>query len=80
MEDTVDSEIFARILFSRMRSFAKIKPSRNSENSLSLSDEGRSYRSRDFYVANTPFNTPHENKILAKFSEFTVFIFGKVFA
>ena len=56
-----------------MRSFAKIKPSRNSENSLSLSDEGKSYRSRDFfYQANTPFNTTHENKILAKISEFTV--------
>ena len=51
-----------------MRSFAKIKPMRNSEISLSLSDEGKSYRSRDFLRG----NTTRENKILAKISEFTV--------
>ena len=47
-----------------MRSFAKVKPSRNSENSLSLSHEGKSYRSRDFVHGN--INTSRENKILAK--------------
>ena len=33
-----------------MRSFAKIKPPRNSENALSLSVEGKLYRSREFFT------------------------------
>ena len=69
---TVNSEIFARVYFretSHMRSFAKIKPSRKSENSLSLSDEGKSYRSREFLRGKYAFNTTRENKILAKISE-----------
>ena len=46
--------------------FSKIKPIGNSENSLSLSDEGKSYGTREFYVSNVSFNTTHKNKILAK--------------
>ena len=58
-----------------MRSFAKIKPPRNSENSLSLSGEGKSYRSRDFLRGKYALNTTRKNKIIAKISEFTVTIF-----
>ena len=48
---TVNSEIFARILFSRNFAYAEFrenKPSQNSENSLSLSNEGKSYQGREF--------------------------------
>ena len=42
---TVNSEIFARVLFretSHMQSFMKIKPSQNSENILSFTHEDKS--------------------------------------
>ena len=40
---TVNSEIFARVLFSRfMRSFEKIKPSRNGKITMSFNDIGKS--------------------------------------
>ena len=48
---TVDSEIFARVYFretSHMRSFVKIKSSRNCEINLSFTDKGKSYLCRDF--------------------------------
>ena len=44
-------KIFTRVLFresSRMRSFAKIKPSRNSEINMSFTDVGESCPSCDF--------------------------------
>ena len=44
--NTVHSEIFARVLFSR--SFAKMKPSRNGEITLSFIDVGKSCPSRAF--------------------------------
>ena len=54
-----------------MRSFAKIKLSRNNENSLFVSDEGtctcKSYRSRDFLRDKYAFNHTRENKISGKF-------------
>ena len=75
--DTVNSENFARVLFSRnfayhMRSFVKIKSSRNGEITLPFTDIGKPCPSRDFYVANMPFNAIRENEILAKISELTV--------
>ena len=50
---TVNSKILRGFYFcetSHMRSFAKIKPSRNSENSLSFTDVGKSSQSREFLV------------------------------
>ena len=53
-----------------MRSFAKIKPFRNDENSLSFIDVCISCQI--FYLANMSFNAIRENKILSKISKFTV--------
>ena len=55
-----------------MRSLVTIKPSRNGENTLSFTDEGKSCHSRDFNSANMFINAIRKNKILAKISEFTV--------
>ena len=57
-----------------MRSFVKIKPPRIGDITLSFTDIGKSCRARDFYIANVSFNAIRENKILAKISEFTVYI------
>ena len=57
-----------------MRSFMKIKSSRNGVITLSFTDEGKTCHSREFYVADMSFNAVRENKILAKISEFTVLI------
>ena len=74
--DTVNSEIFARVLFSRNfvdAKFCEIKPSRNEEMTLSFTDVGKSCPSLEFFnVGNISFNVIHENKILAKISEFTM--------
>ena len=76
--NTVNSEIFARTLFSRnfalhMRSFMKIKPSRNGKIILLFIDIGKSCLNREFYhITNMSFNDIRENKILAKISESTV--------
>ena len=61
---TVNSDIFARILFSRnLRSFVKIKSSPNGETTLSFTDIVLSCTSRDFFsVANMLFNAIRENK------------------
>ena len=70
-KNTVNSEIFARVYLretSCMRSFAKIKPSRNSENSLSFADVGKSCQSREFLVWQICLLT-----LFAKNSEFTVY-------
>ena len=56
-----------------MRSFAETKSSRIGEITLSFTDIGKSRPSRVFKVANMCFNAIHENKVLAKISEFTVF-------
>ena len=55
-----------------MRSFVKIKSSRNGEINLSFTDKGKSCKSRNLNVANMSFNAIRENKILAKISGFTV--------
>ena len=56
-----------------MRSFLKIIPSRNGNMTLPFTDGGNSCSSREiFCIANMSFNTIHENKVLAKISEFTV--------
>ena len=52
---TGNSEIFARILFSRRQSFVKIKHSRNGENSLSFTDVGKSSQSCDFLLGKYVF-------------------------
>ena len=73
---TVNLEIFARVYFrntSHMRSFVKIKSSRNGEITPSFTDEGESSQSCEFlhrkYVF---FYVILEKRILAKISEFTV--------
>ena len=58
---TVNSEIFARVLFSR--NFVKIISSRNAEITLSFTDIGKSCPSSDFSVANMYFYAIRENKI-----------------
>ena len=60
-----------------MRSFEKIKPLQNGENSFSFTDVSKSCRSRksftcQTFVANMSLNSILENKILAKIFEFTV--------
>ena len=56
-----------------MRSFVKLKSSRNGGITLSYTDEGNSVIVTNFYVANRSFNTICEKQILPKTSEFTVF-------
>ena len=55
-----------------MRSFMKIIPSQNGENSLPFIDVGKSCQSRFLNVANMSFNAIRKNEILAKISESTV--------
>ena len=55
-----------------MRSFVKIKLSRNGEITLLFTDEGKYPLVVNFNVANISFSAICENKILAKISEFTV--------
>ena len=58
-----------------MRSFVKIKPSRNGEITLSFTNKGKSSPGRDFF-ANMSFYAIRENKILAKkVFAFTVFFY-----
>ena len=52
-----------------MRSFVKIKPSRNGKITLSFIDIGKS---RIFHITNMSFNDVRKNKILAKIFESTV--------
>ena len=57
-----------------MRSFVKIKLSRNGKITLSFIDIGESCHNRDFFhITDMSFNAIRENKILAKISESTVF-------
>ena len=56
-----------------MRSFVKIKPSRNGGITLSFIDIGKSCLIREFFTSLICLlNTIRENKILAKISESTV--------
>ena len=55
-----------------MRSFMKIKFSRNAQITLSFTDIGKSCDVAIFNAANMSFNAIRENKILAKISGFTV--------
>ena len=65
-----------RVLFfetSHMRSFVKVKPSRNSKKTLAFTDVGKPCPSREILMAQKKSaNAIHENKILAKISEFTL--------
>ena len=73
---TVDSEIYARVIFSRNFAYAKFR-----ENKILAKWRNHSvvygYRqiipkSRIFNVANMYLNPTRENKIVAKISEFTL--------
>ena len=55
-----------------MRSFVKIKSSRNAEITLSFTNIGKSCPSGDLSVTNMSFNAIRENKVIAKISGFTV--------
>ena len=55
-----------------MRSFVKMKFSRNAEITLSFADLGKSSPNREFLTSQICLNTIRENKILAKISGFTV--------
>ena len=57
---------------SHMRSFVKIKSTRNGETTLSFTDKVNHATVPIFNVAKMSFNAIRENKILAKISEFTV--------
>ena len=61
-----------------MRSFVKIKSSRNGEITLSFTDKGKSCRSRKFLTSQMSFNAVSENKILAKIFEFTVTAYHEI--
>ena len=71
---TVNSENFARVYFretSHMRSFVKIKYSRNAEITLSFTHIRKSWPSHEFLTSQICLLTLHsENKILAKISGF----------
>ena len=57
MSFTVNSEIFARVLFSHMRSFEKIKSSRNAEITVLFTNIRKSWHSGEFFgVTNMSFN------------------------
>ena len=66
---------FSRGLYFRetlhIRSFVKIKFTRNGETTLSFTDKVYHAIAPIFNVANMSFNAIRENKILAKISEFT---------
>ena len=72
----MNSEIFARVLFSRtshMQSFVKIETSRNGENTLLFTDIVTSCPSHKFLMPQIFFfNAIRENKILMEISGFTV--------
>ena len=55
-----------------MRSFVKIKSSRNIGITLSFTDLGKSCPSREINIANMSLNAIRENKILEKKNGFTV--------
>ena len=74
---TVNSEIFARDLFSRNFADAKFrenKPSRNGDIILSVNDVGKSCPNlvANCNVTIMTFNAYRENKFLSKISEFTI--------
>ena len=63
---TVNSEIFARGLFSRKfgyEEFRKIKPSRNSKNSLSFTDVGKSCQSHAFFYLTNMLTNIYSNPL-----------------
>ena len=67
---TVNSEIFARTLFSGNM---KKKKSRNGKITLSFIDIGKSCLSREFFTSLICLNAISENKILMKISESTIY-------
>ena len=73
VDNTVNSEIFARTLFSRNFAFVKIKPWRNGKITLSFIDTGKSCLNREiFHITYVSFNAICENKVIAKTSKYTV--------
>ena len=78
---TVILEIFARTLFSRNFAYAKFcenKPSQNCKITLSFIDIGKPCRSREFFTSLICLDVIHENKILRKVSESTVYKLRKL--
>ena len=56
----------------------KIKPSQNGKNSLSFNDDDKSCHNSDFLTWQICLNAICGNKILAKISEFTIFMLDMV--
>ena len=72
--NTVNSELFARNLFSRNFAYAKFHESKILAKSLCyLLMKVNHVIVMNIYVSNMSFNAVRKNKILAKMSEFTVF-------
>ena len=70
---TVNLEIFARVLFSHMRSFVKIKSSQNGKITLLATDIGQSYPSREIFWSQVCLLTLFTKiKFSRKISGFTV--------
>ena len=73
---SVNSEIFARVLFSRNFAYAKFRENKILAkwwNQCHLLMKLYHVIVANFYVANLSLNAIRENKILPKISEFTVF-------
>ena len=74
--DTVNSEIFARTLFSRNFAYAKFRENKTLErwqnHSVVYWYRYNLPKSRIFHITNMSFDAIRENKILAKISESTV--------
>ena len=58
-----------------MRSFVKVKLSQNGKVTHLFTDIGNIAIVANFNVANMPYHANHENKILPKISEVTVYCF-----
>ena len=75
LHDTVNSEIFARVLFSRNFTYTKFREIKSSvkwRNHCRLLIKENHALVANFYVSNMSYNDSRENKILAKISGFTV--------
>ena len=74
---TVNSEIFARILFSRNFAYAEFRENKNPRKIVKTLClylmKANHIKVANFYLANMPFNATRENKILANIYEVTVY-------
>ena len=74
--DTVNSEIFARVLFSRNFAEAEFRENKSLAKGESTLSFLMLVNLGIFYMENVFLNAIRENKILAKISEFTVLFLG----